>query len=150
MLDKIFRPSLSSWAALMFLVSKKGGGRVCIDFRGLNSKTYLDGTWKSGYWQFEMEADSISKTAFTTSGLYEFLHLPFGLKNSAATFQRLMELVLKSVKGKSCFVYTDDVVVYSKSEQEHLAHLRAVLQCLSRAGLTLRFLDGIKTDPAKV
>ncbi len=78
-------------------------------------------TSKAGYWQVEMEPESIPKTAFTTSsGLYEFLRLPFGLKNSAATFQRLMELVLKDVKGKSCFVYIDDVVVYSKSEEEHL------------------------------
>lgn len=85
-----------------------------------------------------MDPESIHKTAFVTqSGLYEFLRLPFGLKNSAALFQGLMEFVLKDQKGKSCFVYIDDIVVYSKSEEEHLNHLRAVLQCLHNAGLTL-------------
>ncbi len=93
---------------------------------------------KSGYWQVEMESESIHKTAFVTqSGLYEFLRLPFGLKNSAASFQRLMEFVLKDLKGNMCFVYIDDIVVYSKTEKEHLNHLKEVLQCLSKAGLTL-------------
>ncbi len=176
----------------MVLVPKKGGGRrFCIDFRGLNAKTYLDGypmpqipdilksahgaavfstlDLKSGYWQVEMEPESIHKTAFVTqSELYEFLRLPFGLKNSAASFQRLMEFMLKDLKGKMCFVYIDDIVVYSKTEKEHLNHLKEVLKCLSKAGLTLnlqkcnrmqkslKFLghvisaEGIKTDQDKV
>lgn len=193
MLDKkIIRPSTSPWAAPIVLVPKKGGGqRFCVDFRGLNSKTFLDAypmpqiqdileslhgagifstlDLKSGYWQVEMEPESISKTAFvTSSGLFEFLRLPFGLKNAAASFQRLMELVLKDFRGKSCFVYIDDIVVYSRTEEEHLTHLQAIFHCLYKAGLTinlqkcnlmqksLMFLghvvssDGIQTDPAKV
>lgn len=66
---------------------------------------------KSGYWQVELEPESIHKTAFvTSSGLFEFL-------------QHLMECALREIIGKCCFVYIDDIVVYSKDENEHLLHL---------------------------
>ncbi len=193
LLDKnIIRPSVSPWASPVVVVPKKdGGSRLCVDYRGLNAKTHLDGypmpqiqeilkslhgasifstlDLKSGYWQVEMEPESISKTAFVTSaGQFEFMRLPFGLKNAAASFQRLMEYVLKDIKEKCCFVYIDDIVVYSKNEEEHLQHLRQVFNCLHQAGLTLNlkkcnlvqrsitFLghvvsgEGVKTDPAKI
>ncbi len=77
-----------------------------------------------------MEEDIIQKTAFVTSaGLFEFLHLPFGLKNSVASFQRLMETVLRDLKGKCCLVYIDDVDVYSKNEEKHIYDLTQVFQC---------------------
>lgn len=76
---------------------------------------------KSGYWQLEMESESIQKTAFVTStGRYEFVCLPLGLKNATVSLQRLMEHILCKVKGKCCMVYIDGIVVYSKTMAEHL------------------------------
>lgn len=93
---------------------------------------------KSRYWQLDMEPDSIPKTAFLTpSWLYEFLCLPLGLKHSAASIQKLMEIVLKDLKRECCFGYTDDIVFYSKGEAERLEHLSQVFSCLQKADLTL-------------
>lgn len=193
MLDKhIVRPSTSSWASPVVVVPKKDGGtRFCVDYRGLNAKTPLDAypmpqiqdilesmhgasvfstlDLKSGYWQLDMDHDSIHKTAFvTSSGFYEFQRLPFGLKNAATSFQRLMEHVLRDLKEKCCMIYIDDVVIYSKDEQEHFKHIQQVFHCLSKADLTLNMKkcnfiqkslkffghlvsgDGIRTDPDKV
>lgn len=131
-----------------------------MDYRGVNAKTHLDtypipqiqdileslhGTTvfstldlKTGYWQMEMEPESIPKTAFVTSaGLFEFLRLPFGLKNAAASFQRMMEHVLRDLRGKCCLIYIDDVVIFSENEEKHLQHLNQVFSHLSNAGLTL-------------
>ncbi len=99
---------------------------------------------KSGYWQMEMETDSIHKTAFVTSaGLFEFLQLPFGLKNGAASFQRLMEHILRAFKLRCCLVYIDDVVMYSQNELEHLQHLNQVFKCLHDAGLTFNLKQNV-------
>lgn len=158
---KIIKPSTSPWASPVVVVDKKDkGSRLCIDYRGLNAKTHLDAypmpqitdildslqgakvfttlDLKSGYWQVEMDPASVQKTAFiTASGLYEFLCLPFGLKNAAASFQRLMEQVLREHKNKCCMVYIDDIIIYSSDIQSHLHHLKQVFQSLHNAGLTL-------------
>lgn len=85
-----------------------------------------------------MDPESIKKTAFITqNNQYEFLRLPFDLKNSAATFQRLMNTILVELIGKICFVYIDDIVIYSRDLATHLQHLQQVSACLQRAGLTL-------------
>ena len=86
-----------------------------------------------------MDASSQEKTAFATySGLYEFWVMPFGLCNSPATFQRLMESVLSGLTQKICMVYIDDVLVIGKNFTEHLDNLRKVFSRLGAAGLRLK------------
>ncbi len=120
-----------------------------------------------------MEEASIAKTAFVTkTAQYEFLRLPFGLKNAAATFQRFMNSILRKFIGKFCFVYIDIVIYYildiDTNVQEHYGHLRQLFAELEAAGLTsnlkkchllqksLSFLGhvvsegGVRTEPSKV
>ena len=123
----------------------------------------------SGYWQILLDPETREKSAFTThSGLYEFTIMPFGLCNAPATFQRLLQTVLAGLEGKFCFVYIDDILVCSKSFEEHLQHLQQIFEWLRKAGLTLKpkklsFLqsqviylghvissDGISPDPSKI
>ncbi|BHF66763.1 hypothetical protein SprV_0200978500 [Sparganum proliferum] len=93
---------------------------------------------KSGYRQVEIHPDDRHKTAFTVSqGLYEFQTLPFGLCNAAATFQCLMYRVLQPLILDKCLVYLDDIIVFGRSIDEHNHNLRAVLEALRSAGLTL-------------
>ena len=193
MLDQgVIAPSSSPWASPVVLVSKKDGStRFCVDYRKLNAITKLDvyplpriddsldllaGTQyftsldlASGYWQVGMEESSQEKTAFTTHrGLYEFQVMPFGLCNAPATFQRLMEGVLKDLVQRKCLIYLDDILVIGRTFAEHLANLREVFKRLWDAGLRLKqakckvvqqaveFLgyivsrSGISTDPRKI
>ena len=122
----------------------------------------------SGYWQVEMDAADREKTAFVTQGgLYEFKVMPFGLMNAPATFERLMERVLRGMAWSECLVYLDDILVFGPDFGTTLARLESVLDRLGAAGLKLKakncqlfqeeipFLGhvvsaaGIGADPAK-
>ena len=94
----------------------------------------------SGYWQIELDNDACVKSAFTTyyNGLYEFVRMPFGLCNTLATFQRVMQVVLAGLEGSGVFVYLDDILIASKSFDEHLKQLREVFECHRSAGLHLK------------
>lgn len=89
-----------------------------------------------GYWEVPLAQADRHKTAFTTpTGQYQYRVLPFGLHGAPATFQWLMDKVLRPVQ-RFAAAYLDDVVVHSASWEEHLVHLRQVLEALRRAGLT--------------
>ena len=187
------RKSQSPWASAIVLVRKKDGSlRFCIDLRKLNERTVKDAyslprieesldclngaqffnsvNLKSGYWQVELTEESKALTAFTVGplGFYECVRMPFGLTNAPATFQRLMESCLGEMHLNWCIIYLDDVIVFSKTPEEHLIRLRGVFQKMREVGLKLKpskcefFKDriaylghivsksGIETDPKKI
>ena len=151
----MIRPSNSPWASPIVLVRKKDGThRFCVDYRGLNEGTKADTfplpritdlldqladtkyfstlDLASGYWQIEVDSDSQPKTAFATHcGLHEFKVMPFGLKNAPAVFQRLMQQVLADLNlpdhPEFVSVYKDDLLVFSRTLEEHIQHLNMVI-----------------------
>ncbi|KAI5155156.1 hypothetical protein ENBRE01_3496, partial [Enteropsectra breve] len=135
--------------------------RLCIDYRPLNEITVkdayplpriddildsligarifstLDAT--SGYHQIAINPEDIPKTAFQTStGLYEYVRMPFGLANAPAMFQRTMDYIFKEEKGKFVHIYLDDIIVFSSTKEEHEAHLKVVLKRLKEAGMKMK------------
>ncbi|GFV80509.1 hypothetical protein TNCV_2150431 [Trichonephila clavipes] len=93
---------------------------------------------RSGYWQIEIDEADLEKTAFITpEGLYEFKVMPFGLCNAPATFERMMDNLLRNFKWTMCLCYLDDIIVFSETFEDHLIRLRLVLKCLQEAGLKL-------------
>jgi len=159
---KVITPCHSPWASPVVLVKKKDGRtRFCVDYRKINEKTrksnwpipniddimtYLGGSkyfstldLLSGYWQVEMDEESKDVTAFVAQGLksYRFEVLPFGLCTAPNTFQALADRVFEGMKWKSILIYLDDVIIFSKTPEEHLEKLREVCERLREAGLTL-------------
>ena len=95
---------------------------------------------KSGFWQVKMAKDSQQYTAFTVGsmGVYEFLRMPYRLCNAAVTFQRLMQNCLGKLNLTYALIYLDNVIVFSRTEEEHLHHLRVVFACFLEHGLKLK------------
>ncbi len=185
-------PSRSPYSSPVVCVRKKDGGlRLCVDFRELNRKSVPDrhpipriqdmldalggSSWFSvldqgkAYRQGHLDEESRPLTAFITPwGLYEWVRIPFGLSSAPAEFQRSMEYCLADLRDTICLPYLDDNLVHSHSFEEHLEHIRVVLQCYKKHGVKLtpkkcelfkssvRFLgklvteEGYTMDPAEM
>ena len=158
----VIEPSDSPWSFPTVLVTKKDGSiRFCVDYRRLNALILKDAynlpridetlntlggaEWfctmdlASGYWQIKMREEDKPKTAFMTrKGLFQFRVMPFGLTNAPATFQRLMDTVLRGLQWEKCLVYLDDIIVFGPTFDQTLENLRCVMQRLKAAGLKLK------------
>jgi transposase InsO family protein len=154
----IIRKSNSPWRAPVVIVPKGKDYRMCIDYRKLNEVTKRDAypmpniqevlnalngaeifskmDALSGYHQVELREEDVEKTAFgCKEGIFEFKKMPFGLVNAPATFQRLMDTALADVLWKFVVVYLDDIIVFSKSIEEHKIHLKIVQEKLEKMGM---------------
>jgi hypothetical protein len=157
LLDKGFiRPSVSPWWAPVLFVKKKDGSmRLCINYREMNKVTVknkyplprvndifdqLHGSQvfskidlRSGYHQLKIKEEDIQKTTFRTRyGHYEFLVMPFGLTNAPAVFMDMMNRTFREFVDWCVVVFIDDILVYSKSREEHEEHLSTILSILRK------------------
>ena len=196
-LDKLLKngsiePSKSPYGAPVIFIKKKTGDlRMCIDYRALNkitiknrfpipliddlvdrlhsAKVFTKIDLRSGYNQVRIHEDDVEKTAFRTRyGHYQYKVMPFGLTNAPATFQALVQDVLRPMLDTSVIVYIDDILIYSQNEQDHAHHVRQVFELLRQHKLygtmakceffkeSVEYLghvisaQGIATDPKKV
>jgi hypothetical protein len=182
----------SKWLANLVPVRKKNGEiRLCVDFRNLNQvslkdsyplpkmdhilqrvvgsqrMSMLDGF--SGYNQVTVHPEDKEKLAFTTPwGTFMYAKMPFGLMNVEATFQRAMDIAFLEEKDKYVVIYLDDITVFSKTDPDHLHHLRRVFLKCRKFGISLNpkksyfameegkilshiiYERGIKIDPGRV
>jgi len=189
---QFIRPSVSPWGAPVLLVKKKdGSSRLCVDYRQLNKLTIknkyslpriddlmdqLHGAavfskidLRSGYHQIRVKSDDVQKTAFRSRyGHYEYVVMPFGVTNAPALFMDYMNRIFRPFLDKFVVVFIDDILIYSRTREDHARHLRTVLSILTEKQLyvkfskcefwmtTVQFLghmistQGISLDPSKV
>ena len=193
LMDKGFiRPSSSPWGCPAIFVKKKDGTlRMCVDYRPLNAvtvknkyplpridtlfdqlagaKVFSKIDLRSGYHQIKIRPQDIPRTAFSTRyGLYEYLVMSFGLTNAPAFFMYLMNSVFMPELDKFVVVFIDDILIYSKNDEEHTCHLWIVLTRLREHQLYAKFSkcefwldrvqflghvltpEGVSVDPSKV
>jgi hypothetical protein len=193
MLSKgLIHPSASPWGSPVLFVDKQDDTiRLCVDYRKLNEVTIknkyplpkiedlfdqLNGAkvfskidLRTGYHQLKVRESNIPKTAFTTRyGLFEYTVMSFGLTNAPAYFMNLMNKVFMKFLDKFVVVFIDDILVYSKTKEEHAEHLRLVLGTLREHQLYAKFskcefwlkevgflghvisADGVSVDPSKI
>ncbi|GJX77433.1 putative reverse transcriptase domain-containing protein, partial [Tanacetum coccineum] len=191
--DKGFiRPSHSPWGVpVLFFKKKDGSLRMCIDYRELNKLTIknhyplprIDDLFdqlqglrffskidlRLGYHQLRVHEDDIPKTAFRMRcGHFEFTVIPFGLTNAPAVFMELMNRVCKPYLDKFVIVFIDDILIYSKTKEDHEVYLGLVLELLRKEKLYAKFSkcefwlqevhflghvvnqNGIHVDPSKI
>ena len=188
---RIIQPSESPWNAPLVVIPKKNGDiRLTVDYRKLNSVTKrpifpipdanqlfdtLNGSilfstldLSSGYYNIPMKKEDIGKTAFSTrTNHYEFVRMPMGISTAPATFQRLMHKIFEKEKWHECLIYLDDILVFSKTFEEHLTRLETIFSRIRMSGVKLspakcKFLksevtylghkishNGVETDPQK-
>lgn len=193
----VIKESNSPFNSPIWIVPKKSDAsgkkkwRMVIDFRKINEDTDQDAyplpviddilnqlgqakffsafDLSSGFHQIPMSTNSSKYTGFSTpEGHFEFLRMPFGLKNAPATFQRMMDGALRGLIGKHCFVYLDDIVIFGSTIEEHNKNLILMLERLREVGLKLQpdkceylrpeleYLghlitsEGVKPNPAKI
>ena len=95
----------------------------------------------SGYYQVPLKENNIPKSAFVCKYRhYEMTHMPFRLNSAASTFQRTMELALQELQWVTCLIYIDDIVVYGRNFDEHIARVEEVLTRMKVAGLNLSLI----------
>lgn len=187
---RFIEPSTSPFGSpVLFMRKKEGGLRMCVDYRALNDKTVnnryplprndelldrLQGAkclttldLISGYHQIRISDEDVPKTAFRThQGSYQYKVIAFGLANAPSTFQQVMNDVFRDM-SKFVLVYLDDILIFSKDEEQHASHLQRVLQRLREHRLFARLAkckfaqarlpylghivgaDGIQVDPTK-
>lgn len=189
--SKPIRSGVNPYSSHTILVKKKDRSwRMCIDYRQLNSNTikkkypipviedlldefhrakvFSKTDLRSDYHQIRMKSEDIEKTTFSTHlGHYEFIVMPFGLTNAPATFQALTNTLLSKIEAV-CEVFFDDIMIYSKSLEEHISHSKQVFDILRKDKLYAKMskcvfgqsqveylghiikCNGVATDPVKV